>query len=233
MGSYAGPADWWTDNTDAGKIHIATKGVVQDNLVLNLDSGASTSAPTPVGQQTYTSAGRFSWTAPADVTSVCVVAVGGGGGGYGDQGGGGGGLGWKNNIPVVPGQSYTVVVGNFGENSAYANCDAGDSYFISPTTVKGGGGTGGGSSTNATYPVPSAGDGSGGDYVGDGGGNGGNGGNSGASGGGGAGGYSGTGGAGGGTTQNGNAGAGGGGGGGAGGEGAFPDNYLGSSGGGV
>jgi hypothetical protein len=28
--------------------------------------------------------------------------------------GGGGGLGWKNNITVVPGQEYTVVVGRGG-----------------------------------------------------------------------------------------------------------------------
>ena len=33
------------------------------------------------GQQAYTSAGSYSWVAPAGVTSVSVVAVGGGGGG--------------------------------------------------------------------------------------------------------------------------------------------------------
>ena len=45
MGAYSGPADWWTDTADAGRIHIATKGVVQSGLVLNLDAGASTSYP--------------------------------------------------------------------------------------------------------------------------------------------------------------------------------------------
>ena len=30
----------------------------------------------PSGQQSYTSAGAFTWTAPAGVTSVCVVVVG-------------------------------------------------------------------------------------------------------------------------------------------------------------
>ena len=45
MGVFAGPADWWTDRTNEGRTHIATKGVVQDNLVLNLDAGASTSYP--------------------------------------------------------------------------------------------------------------------------------------------------------------------------------------------
>ena len=45
MASHAGPADWWTDGTDTGRIHIATKGIIQNGLVLNLDAGASTSYP--------------------------------------------------------------------------------------------------------------------------------------------------------------------------------------------
>ena len=45
MGVYAGPADWWTDGTNEGRTHIATKGVIQDGIVLNLDAGASTSYP--------------------------------------------------------------------------------------------------------------------------------------------------------------------------------------------
>ena len=82
--------------------------------------GSSFGGP-PVGQQTFTSSGT--WTAPAGVTSVCVVCVGGGGGGlqystqnYSMSGGGGGGLGWKNNIAVVAGNSYTVVVGAGGSS---------------------------------------------------------------------------------------------------------------------
>ena len=135
----------------------------------------------PVGQQQYTSNGTFTWTAPAGVTSVCAVCIGAGGEASNEaMGGGGGGLGWKNNIPVIPGQSYTVVV------SATA-----DTYFISATTVKGGAANGG----------------TGGTFVGDGGGNGGSGGSTAASayvpyysyiilpgGGGGAGGYTGNGG---------------------------------------
>jgi hypothetical protein len=57
------------------------------------------------GEQEYTSANTYTWTAPAGVSSVCVVCVGGGGGGGGSgqdagSGGGGRGLGYKNNIPV-------------------------------------------------------------------------------------------------------------------------------------
>jgi hypothetical protein len=162
------------------------------------------------GQVGYTNPGTYTWVAPAGVTSVCAVCVGGGAGGdngWGTNSGGGGGLGWKNNILVTPGQSYTVVVGNHGSGAGqdYSSGDgtAGeDSYFISLTTVKGGG-----AFTS----------GSGGGYVGDGGGNGGNGvtSNSGdGGGGGGAAGYSGNGGDGSGAGPGGN-GSGGGGGGGA------------------
>lgn len=142
-----------------------------------------------VGSASYLCAGTYSWVAPTGVTSVSVVAVGGGANGCGGSGGGGGGLGYKNNISVTPGSSYTVVVGP-GENAT-------GSYFINATTVNGKG------TTNT----------SGGTYVGDGGGNGGLG----SSGGGGAGGYAGNGGSGGGFTAAGSSGSGGGGGGGAGG----------------
>jgi len=82
---------------------------------------ASTTDP---GQESFTTPGTYQWTAPAGITKVSVVAVGGGGGGQTSTqawnavsscGGAGGGLGWKNNIPVTPGQSYTVVVGAGGD----------------------------------------------------------------------------------------------------------------------
>ena len=67
------------------------------------------------GQQEYTTAGTYTWVAPADVTSVSVVAVGGGGGGrgyfnppfdyYNGGGGGGGALAYANKIAVTPGTS--------------------------------------------------------------------------------------------------------------------------------
>jgi hypothetical protein len=170
----------------------------------------------PFGEAEYTTPGTYSWTAPAGVTSVSVVAVGGGGGGFsgggsGGAGGGGGGLGWKNNIPVVPGQTYTVVVGNGGARVTQSSGPPGEnSYFINLSTVVGFGGTTAFGRLDA---------GVGGTFVGDGGGNGGNGGTSttaSAGGGGGAGGYSGNGGNGGSTTGAGGDGSGGGGGGGSG-----------------
>lgn len=144
--------------TGANRLQVGVSG-------LKIAETAPPPPPVPASQQAFTTPGSYVWVAPEGVTSVSVVAVGGGGRG-------GGGLGWKNNIPVVPGTSYPVVVGKRAD-STYV--PAGDSYFGSPSLVKGGGGS---------Y--------SGGTYVGDGGGNGGSSGGSFA--GGGAGGYSGPGG---------------------------------------
>lgn len=158
---------------------------------------------TPPGQQEFTTPGTYTWTCPANVFSVSVVCVGGGGGGnFAGTSGGGGGLGWKNDIFVTPGNSYTVVVGAGGAGGVgYPNPSANgsNSYFISFSTVGGERGLGGHAG------------GTGGSYTGSGGGQGGTG----IAGAGGAGGYTGKGGNG--TTGYGNtaqSGAGGGGGGG-------------------
>jgi hypothetical protein len=131
-----------------------------------------------VGQASWTSAGTYTWVCPTNVSSISIVAIGGGGSGGGTGGGGGGGLGWKNNLPVTPGQSYTVVVGVGGTGAS----SGGNSYFQSLQTVAGYGGQGGGTTR------------AGGAFTGDGGGNGGNGGAGAGAGGGGAGGYAGNGG---------------------------------------
>jgi len=181
-----------------------------NELGTSLPSSASNSIQlaTP-SQQAYTTPGTYTWTAPAGVTSVSVVCVGGGGSGgtggsggdtnSGGAGGGGGGLGYKNNITVVPGQTYTVVAGAGGAsvNTTNVGNPGGDSYFINSSTVKGGGGLGGYNlATGGVTPITS-----GGTYTGDGGGDGGTGGSGEGTGtgggGGGAGGYSGAGGAGG------------------------------------
>jgi len=169
----------WIPNADG----LVTTG----NLYVH-DANSGYIAPT-TSQQEFVSPGIHAWVCPTGVTSVCVVAVGGGGGstatgGSGGAGGGGGGLGYINNLAVVPGTSYQVVVGNGGNTSG---SDGGDSYFANTSTVAGLGGTGA-SGLNG---------GLGGGYVGDGGGNGGDSKNASASdstGGGGAGGYSGDGG---------------------------------------
>lgn len=183
-------------NTELGRTATATLsmndsglrtlfGVASGQISMSQGWGKSSNV---IGQVAYTTAGSYTWTCPAGVYSVCVVAIGGGCGGPSSEyqgGNGGGGLGYKNNISVSPGSTYTVVVGdvNSGGNPA------GDSWFSSTATVRGLGGL---------YTNTSTG-GAGGSYVGDGGGAGGAGGdaNSGGgyyAGGGGAGGYSGNGG---------------------------------------
>ena len=135
--------------TDSGSYSGSFKLVTSNGGTFTLP--LTTNAVMPLNQVTYATPGTFTWTAPAGVTSVSVVAVGGGSVG-------GGGLGWKNNIPVVPGTKYTVVVGA-GAQANISPLNAGSSYFMSATTVKGGGATGI----------------SGGTWLGDGGGNGGKG----------------------------------------------------------
>lgn len=76
--------------------------------------GKLTKFTTPPGQQAYTTPGTYTWIAPAGITSVCAVAIGGGGGGGFDCGGAGGGLSYGNFMSVIPGSSYTVVVGAGG-----------------------------------------------------------------------------------------------------------------------
>ena len=113
----------------------------------------------------------YTWVCPTGVTSVCALCIGGGAGGMsGNLGGGGGGLGYKNNISVIPGQSYTVHVGHGGTgstatpNTDYANVRGGDSYFITYGTVLGKGG-----GNYGTPPTTAM----GGGFIGDGGGRGG------------------------------------------------------------
>lgn len=86
----------------------------------------SITASSPVGEAVFTTPGTYQWTCPANVTSVCVVAVGGGQGGtYGDSGsntgGSGGSLAYMNNMPVTPGVAYTLVVGSGSVGASAAN----------------------------------------------------------------------------------------------------------------
>lgn len=136
--------------------------------------------PYPLRAKVYRTPGTYSWTCPAGITKVSVVCIGaGGGGGYGTNGGsggGGGGVGWKNQITVVPGNTYTVAVGAGGESPyASAGQNGGDSYFNNNSTVCGFGGRGGDQSVNGSQ---------GGRFTGDGGGAGGAGGRNGGGGGG-------------------------------------------------
>ena len=83
------------------------------------------------GQQAYTTPGTYTWTAPAGVTSVCVVCVGGGSCN-------GAALAYRNNITVVPGTGYSVVVGEAGASTSgpgTAYSDGEDSTFSDGTNT--------------------------------------------------------------------------------------------------
>ena len=145
--------------------HLTTSTVTF--TVNGVASNWSVTTLAAIGQQLYNSPGGHSWVCPAGVTSVSVVCIGGGNGGGGDNSptiqGAGGGLGYRNNIPVTPGQSYTVVVGAAGVGGlpGSAGGPGGTSYFKDTSTVLGGGGN------------IQSGKQAGGSFVGDGGGNGG------------------------------------------------------------
>ncbi len=89
-------------------------------------------------------AGTSTWTAPAHVTDVTVEAWGGGGKGAdlsttaNGGGGGGGAYSRVDDIPVTPGETYTVVI---GAGSTDDTLPGGDSYFIDPTTILAKGGS--------------------------------------------------------------------------------------------
>jgi hypothetical protein len=107
------------------------------------------------GQQAYTSAGTYTFTVPAGITSISAVCIGGGGGGSdGDQvglvafGGDGGSLSYKNSMSVTPGQSVTVVVGPPGDTGFSQGPIGSDSSITISSVVEVRAKGGGSSSSN-------------------------------------------------------------------------------------
>jgi hypothetical protein len=217
--------------TEIDEITPIVTTIPTTGLQLNIDPlSTPTSETVAVGQSAYTTAGTYTFTVPAGVTSLSAVVIGGGGGGGGaddgqirnetNNGGGGGGLAYGT-IAVTPGETLNITVGTGGAGGvadAAAGGPGGTSTIVrsATTLLSGGGGAGGRYRSNG---LTDAGGASGGTAR-IGGGSGGNSGtgsnNSGATGGGGAGGYFGNGGNGGAYNAAGSAstGAGGGGGGG-------------------
>jgi hypothetical protein len=127
-----------------------TNGAVPSSGAISMNQFYGTAKPPAAGQQAYTTSGTYSWVAPAGVTSVSAVAVGPGRNA-------GGGLGYRNNISVTGGSSYTVVVGNGGNNVSQANFT--DSYFINSSTVRGGNGANRGNDLGGSFTGDGGGDG--------------------------------------------------------------------------
>lgn len=127
------------------------------------------------GQVAYATPGTYIWTVPEGVTSISVVVVSAGQQGRAQaaaavNAGRGGSVRWKNNIPVVPGETYTLVVGSGGiaqsvpsgtaseHQTDYASSAFG--LFVGVTSAEstpksaeigGGDGAGGGSGTGQTF----------------------------------------------------------------------------------
>ena len=118
--------------------------------------------PPTIGEHYYYTPGSYTWICPPGITSVSVVCIGGGGGGIqfdfyaiwlSTVCGGGGTLAYKNNIPVVPGQGYDLVVGAGGTGYTHPagsipglagpNSNGGQSWFNNTSTCQAGGGYGG------------------------------------------------------------------------------------------
>ena len=101
---------------------------------------------------TFTTVGTTTWTAPLGITSIQYLVVGGGGGSGGgfDTGGGGGGGGGMvlyGTLSVIPGNTYTVVVGDGGDGGisirspvSETNGTAGSNSSFDSTVALGGGG---------------------------------------------------------------------------------------------
>jgi uncharacterized repeat protein (TIGR02543 family) len=113
------------------------------------------------GSQTFSAVGSVNWTAPANVFSVQVQAWGAGGAGGGgtssaskdnrsEGGGGGGGAYASNTIPIVPGNTYSVVVGAGAVSTGNTYTTAGNSSFAGTSVVAAGGGNGQGFITGST-----------------------------------------------------------------------------------
>lgn len=120
--------------------------------------------PVKPGQQQWTAVGAFSFVVPAGVTSIAAVVIGGGGGGantsngysYLGGGGGGGALVYHNAIPVTPGETLTISVGNggFGATGSLSNGSPGGFSYIkrgSTTLLHAGGGAPGTQSSGIGY----------------------------------------------------------------------------------
>ena len=110
---------------------------VYDNLAFTFGNANVTVTQYVLDSQEFVSAGTYTWTVPAGVTSISVAGVGGGGGGSqksaGGTGGAGGALTYVNTVSVTPGDTYTVVIGAGGTTGGNFGVSGGDTYMFKTT----------------------------------------------------------------------------------------------------
>ena len=156
-------SEYYAGGSYVGSGTSGTYGAVPSSGTISIQNFYGTSAGPVPSQQAFTTAGTYTWVAPTAVTTISVVCVGGGGAGGGGStspsggaggGGGGGALGWQNNITVVPGNGYTVVVGDGAitpSSGAGAAPNGGQSSItVSGTTYYANGGVGGAPASGGT-----------------------------------------------------------------------------------
>jgi hypothetical protein len=160
----------FTTSLTYGSAYTVTVGTQPTGAIICLvGNGASSSITADVtnvgincvaNTLSFTTPGSYTWTVPAGLTSISVVATGGGGGGGGITGGfstgsaGGAGAIVSSTLTVTPGQVLDIVVGGGGQagtngpngacgagggGGGSTNVDAGSSDQI----IAGGGGGGG------------------------------------------------------------------------------------------
>ena len=126
---------------------IPSGSTLSDAIVALNNFSVATSEKT-ISQYRYVEiTSSCTWKAPSNISGnkITVMCVGGGGGGAkgggSSKGGGGGGSGYitKQDVTIVPGQSYSIVIGA-GGNSGEPGVTGGTTSFGSLVSAAGGGG---------------------------------------------------------------------------------------------
>ncbi len=119
-GNYpTGIGAWYETNEKYSGSRYGSSAVYSDGKAYILGGMDCIGGNGAVNNVSYTSAGTYSYTVPAGVTSITISAWGGGGGGGGGGsasiGGAGGGGGYaQNTIGVTPGETLDIYVGSGG-----------------------------------------------------------------------------------------------------------------------
>lgn len=110
-------------STNLSSIQLPANGTGASSIA----SGSTSNTPVLYqSPKTFSTAGTYQWVVPPGVTSICIEIWGGGGPGgtspfninFGPTGGGGGGGYGYQCFTVIPGSSYSIVVGGEGDTSS-------------------------------------------------------------------------------------------------------------------
>ena len=111
--------------------------------VTSLGLSSSPAGATPLPVSTFATPGDYTFTVPAGVTSLGVLAIGGGGGGGSDNGSGGGGAQVTvNSFAVAPDEQLSLHVGSGGGVQGGGDDSSIDAGLTHQIIAGGGGGSG-------------------------------------------------------------------------------------------